>query len=326
MTSSLLTTVLLLQVGVTAMYLMSEFGARIRHRRRLAEMRIAREFRRSVVNSLVADRIEPGIDQLAAASPRRCDDVLSDVLRPVRSGRNPVVVELATATGFVRRAAEDLRSSRWWKRRAALHRLIVVGGTTPDMASLIGDTSPEVRAAAVHHMVISEAGGAAGGTAVSLLDDRSPLVRQAAREAIVRLGSDAVPALRRVLAEPRSNEQLLSVLPLIGYSGDASLLRLSRSYLDRSEPEVVAAGVRAIGSRATADDVAPFARLLRSGNPTIQLAVIEAATASALWQLSAAVASCLSASDPAVADAAAAGLGSLGDSGRLLVSRLARTG
>jgi HEAT repeat protein len=202
------------------------------------------------------------------------------LLAALESGAGPLPAAAAFALGRARVAAADDALARAAAGDDAFLGSIAAWARAeikPQDAALVADALARLRRGisadgqAVRKGAISglsdiaenldEAGrGALAGEFVTLLEDPDEEVGVAAGAALVRLGSVAVPALRRRLAEPGCRLQTLGVLGAIGSPAAAAVPDVA-AFLTDPDPEVASEAAVALAAVGAAAE--PAVELLR---------------------------------------------------------------
>ena len=257
-----------------------------------------------------------------------------------RSARVAAVVDMAfTVAGLQRERLNALvrdteiwaRATGWaasplWSRRLRAARLFALfGDGSEDRGErLLFDSRPDVRAQA------SEWAGEhptrrRAERLVGMLDDTDPRCRFAAREALVRSGRTAIPAVGAGLD---AGEAHVSV-DLLAVAGTLAV----PAFIDRAvelcaapDPAIRAAATRLTGAIGGPEAVTALSGLLSDADPRVRVAAVEGLGSLGHWQRAGAVAGLLEDSSWAVRRASALALGRMGPTGALLLKRAAREG
>jgi HEAT repeat protein len=164
---------------------------------------------------------------------------------------------------------EGLSSRRAWRRAAAAYALgdMACPEAVPALTEALEDSNAEVRAAAVRSLGRLGDPSVAQTLAESLVAQRVP--RGMAGSALLQMGRDAVPELRRIAGheDPGVRAVAITVLGLIGDSGDEDV---AVKAIGDPSPEVRGAAATALGRigaieadaalEAALDDPAHFVR------------------------------------------------------------------
>jgi HEAT repeat protein len=141
---------------------------------------------------------------------------------------------------------DALRSRRAWRRAAAAYALgdMACPEAVPALTGALEDRNAEVRGAAVRSLGQLRDPTVAQTLAESLVTVRVP--RGMAGTALLQLGTDAVPELRRLAAheDPAVREVAITVLGLVGDYGDSDV---ALKTLGDPSGEVRAAAARMLG-------------------------------------------------------------------------------
>ena len=216
--------------------------------------------------------------------------------------------------------------SRLWSRRLRAARLFSLfgAGTETRAEGLLDDSRPDVRAQASEwageHPTAQRA-----GRLVRMLDDDDPRCRFAAREALVRSGRTAIPAIRERLAagDGTASLDLLAVAATLAVP----------EFLDRAvelcrsgDPATRAAAATVAGAIGGPEAVRALSGLLGDADHRVRVAAVQGLGSLGHWQAAAAAAELLEDSNWAVRRATALALGRMGPTGTLLLNRAAREG
>ena len=129
------------------------------------------------------------------------------------------------AGGGLAAEMEALRSRRAWRRAAAAYALgdMACPEAVPALTEALDDRNPEVRGAAVRSLGRLGDPTVAQALVESLVANRVP--RGMAGAALLQLGADAVPELRRIAGheDPAVREVAITVLGLVGDFGDSDV-------------------------------------------------------------------------------------------------------
>ena len=151
----------------------------------------------------------------------------------------------ARAAGLVDWAQAEVRDRRWHRRLHALRILGLTDGLAQVPLSFLRDHDPFVRAEAAEWA--ARVGSAESARDLTrLLRDPVPLVRFAARDALRRLGSAAVPALIEVA--DGDGADAIPALETAAVFADSRMLDAARRHAEDARPRVRAAALSALGA------------------------------------------------------------------------------
>jgi hypothetical protein len=240
-----------------------------------------------------------------------------DALRALRA--------TAEAAGLLDRAYVDLGSRHWGRRLVAARFLTAVGASLPaDQLGLFHDRHAMLRAQAAT-LSIGDPTAATVDALVELLADHDGRCRFAARDALVRLGATAVPALVGALdaADPLV---VAGALEVAAAAGDPAYAGPAERIAGAGPPGHRAVAMAVLG---TAGDPASTATLfagLDDPEPSVRAAAVAAIAERGDWSAVGALARKLSDRAWPVRRAAAVALLRLGAPGLVLLRDAARTG
>jgi HEAT repeats len=192
--------------------------------------------------------IEDGdpIPEVPLADQRALATVMGRYSRKVSGVTSERIGAYFREGGGLAAEVEGMRSRRAWRRAAAAYALgdMACPEVVPVLAGALEDRNDEVRAAAVRSLGRLRDPTVTEMLVESLVAHRVP--RGMAGAALLQMGSDAVPELRRIAGheEAAVRQVALTVLGLVGDSGDADVALAALR-----DP---AADVRAAAARALA--------------------------------------------------------------------------
>jgi len=186
------------------------------------------------------------VPDLSQADQRALATVMGRYSRKVSGGTSERIGGYFREGGGLAAELEGMRSRRAWRRAAAAYALgdMACPEVVPMLAAALEDRNDEVRAAAVRSLGRLRDPTVTETLVESLVAHRVP--RGMAGAALLQLGSDAVPELRRIAAHEDAavRQVAMTVLGLVGDSGDADVALVALR-----DP---AADVRAAAARALA--------------------------------------------------------------------------
>ncbi len=250
---------------------------------------------------------------------RRRADLLAEVAASVGGSQRNWISGLARGTGLTLWAERDCYSRRWWKRLRGVRLLTVLGGGGAAVPPLLVDGNAEVRAAAVTW--VSE--GPHPQLAERLLDslaDPTPLVRRAAKDALLRLGRPALAPLARAL-EASPSGGLDDALQVAAGLAEPSQLDPALGLVSHPSPRTRALATALVASVGGERAGNALMTVLTDAEIEVRAAAIEGLGRLGHWPAAVNIAAALR--DPAwdVRRQAGLALRALGASGELLLRR-----
>jgi HEAT repeat protein len=196
-------------------------------------------------------------------------DVLGRYSRKLAGSAEARIAEYFRAHDALARPLGELRSRRAWTRAAAAYRLgdMACEEAAPALMEALGDRDRTVRAAAARSLGRLGIGRAAKPLVEALVSGQVP--NGVAGQALVELGSTAVPELRAIAQHP-SHQLRTTAVALLGLVGDSADSSLAVRALEDPSADVRAAAAGALGRiggaaaepalRSTLDDRIHFVR------------------------------------------------------------------
>ena len=317
---SLLLTVALVEatlVGVTALVVLGSamrIALRDRHRERKTSTI------RGLVKAVEVEDPARAREALPSRTPGWLEEeAIAELLATLSGARRDRLLRLAVEGGMARGAERLCASRRWTRRLRGAHLLASLGLGHAILVELLGDEHPEVRAQA------AEGAGdrpspATVESLIDLLRDPAPLVRFAAKDALLRIGEPAAGPLAECLGqlpEEHADDALDVAIGLAGprFLEPALRLRASR------RGEVRARAARLLGAIGGGRATEALAGLLGDPDPGTRAAAAESLGRLGHWPASGALAARLSDAEWSVRRAAALALRDLGAPGLLFLRR-----
>ncbi len=246
-------------------------------------------------------------------------EIVTELLPALSGPRRERLLRVAIELGMVSDAERRCGSARWSRRLRGVRVLTLLGTSKESLVGMLDDSHPEVRA------------GAAEGIAdhptperverlLEMLRDSSPLVRFAAKDALLRIGRPATEPLAELLASaPAAGaEDALDIAT--GLAGPAFLApALALATSDRAA--VRARAARLLGAVGGANATEALTRLLEDPETQPRAAAAESLGRLGHWPASGALAGRLGDPDWSVRRAAALALRDLGAPGLLFLRR-----
>lgn len=246
-----------------ALVLWASIAARRAHRRAFA-LAAESEARALLSAAIVNDEAGGGSVARLGELPRAVLlRVLTEVARSLTGAQKERIAEIAAIVGLSDRALDSAVSSTWWHRLHAARFFSVVGGGDAVASQLLADPHPLVRAEAVE-WAAAEPKQERTQALLSLLSSTDEPYHFAVMDAIVRIGSAAIPGLVRWLETPIGDAavpglRVAAHLPDTRFLGAALRLGSDTSPRAREAATVLLGGLGgddAIAAllRATSDD------------------------------------------------------------------------
>ena len=165
------------------------------------------------------------VPELTQADQRALATVMGRYSRKVSGATSERIGAYFRESGGLAAEVEGMRSRRAWRRAAAAYALgdMACPEVVPVLAGALEDRNDEVRAAAVRSLGRLRDPTVTQTLVESLVAHRVP--RGMAGAALLQMGSDAVPELRRIAGHEDAavRQVALTVLGLVGDSGDADV-------------------------------------------------------------------------------------------------------
>jgi HEAT repeat protein len=226
---------------------------------------------------------------------------------------------VAAQLGVLQHATDLSRASQWWDRLSGARMLTFLDASTDVMLPLFRDADPMVRSQAANY--VSQHPTHAGIEAViRLLADKDALCRYAAKDALMRLGAAAAPAVISRLRNPH-DPQMLPLLEVACATATHAYMPAAEAHLDDRRADVrllVTRLLRGIGGPAAAEYLM---KLAADPDAKVRESAVEALGYLNHWVASPIVAALLDDPVSRVRLAAALALNQLGPTGELLLRR-----
>jgi hypothetical protein len=200
------------------------------------------------VRPLAIGLLEDGdpVPELTQAEQRALATVMGRYSRKVSGVTSERIGAYFREAGGLAAEVEGMRSRRAWRRAAAAYALgdMACPEVVPVLAGALEDRNDEVRAAAVRSLGRLRDPTVTETLVESLVAHRVP--RGMAGAALLQMGSEAVPELRRIAGHEDAavRQVALTVLGLVGDSGDADV---ALEAIRDPAGDVRAAAARALG-------------------------------------------------------------------------------
>jgi HEAT repeat protein len=277
--------------------------------------------RRALVVAVSTEAVD--IPQEFLAMPFRVKvRALVDLARGVTGIELRRVRAIAAQVGVVAAAESMTRSRLWAKRLYGARILTVLGPDSTHIAPLFYDPEPLVRAQAAE-WATTRPDEARIASLVLLVYDDVAFCRFSATDALLRIGTPAVPAL----VERLDNISGIIALPLLdiaaGIGSPAFLtaaLRLSKAY----EPEVRARAANVFAAIGGEQSIHTLLRLLSDEVPDVRAAAARALGRLEHWKAAPRLAEVIQTDEKIARRAAAHALRALGAPGELFLRKIVR--
>lgn len=247
---------------------------------------------------------------------------LVELARGVTGAQLRQARDIALQAGVVQAAEGMTHSRHWWKRLYGARILTLLGPDSGHIGPLLYDPHPLVRAQAAEWATTRPDEQRIEALVIMVFDDVA-FCRFSATDALLRIGTPAVPALVRRLDQTSG----LIVIPLLdiaaGIGSPAFLgnaLRLSSAY----ESEVRVRAAQVLGAIGGEKSIAKLLELLEDPESTVVAAAANALGGLEHWKAAPRLAGLLEREQPAVRAAAAQALRAVGAPGELLLRKAAR--
>jgi len=208
--------------------------------------------RQAIITALSGGRsqAERALTSLSRVSERYIVGVMLDLAPSVTGTSRSVLISLAEQIGVLERARKGVRSRRWSTRLYSGRVLTAFGVQSDDLATLVADRSPEVRAQAAAWCVTTPTSLAVEHL-IGLLSDADGRCRFAAQDALIRVGLLGSGALLQAL-ETSADEVTGRILKVAAAMGDERFYAPARALRAHPSPDIRALAI---------------AVLARTGNP-----------------------------------------------------------
>lgn len=297
-----------------------------RHDRRRAAIR-------TTVHRMVARRLtnEPMAAEDVAilrATPR--SDVvraLTDFAATIGGGDRAALVDVATLVGLPERAASEIHSALWRRRLRAARLLTLLGGDAQQIQALMGDDHPLVRAQGASAAAAWPFPDAAR-LLVTMLADVYEECRFAARDALTRLGQQAIDALWTAVSVDslRDRDDATALLELAAAMPAPHMVDAALRYTEHPRDETRVAAAKLLTALGGESCAARLTALLDDPSPLVRATAARGLGSLAVWRSAPALGARLDDDVHSVRVAAAAALQRLGPPGTLVLRRASSRG
>ncbi len=210
---------------------------------------------------------------------RRDQELLADTLgalaRRVRGDSRERIAEYFRGSPALRHELAALSARSAWRRAEAAARLGDMGSATaaPALRDALDDDDRDVRTAVARSLGRLGDGDAAPALVQRLVDGRLP--RASAAQALVTLGSEAVPELLPLVRHEQAGVRAVSI-QLLGLLGSSEEAGVAEEALRDPAAEVRAAASGALARIGRPASAAPLRRALADRVPLVAAAAAEA--------------------------------------------------
>ncbi len=234
------------------------------------------------------------------------------------------IADLARAAGITRRAERMAHSRWWWRRLRGASTLALIGADEILVLSLLRDPHPGVRAQAAE-LAVSRPTATVVNALLENLEDPAALCRCAAQEALLRLGSSAVPALASYLEGGTGDARSAALLVALEMAQPA-FTRAAIRLCEDPDPVVRVRTVGLLGAIGTLEGAEALTRRLDDPAAPVRAAAARALGQIGHWPAAPEVAALMRDRSWEVRHAAGLALRGLGSPGALLLRRFREDG
>lgn len=175
---------------------------------------------------------------------------------------------IAEQLGVVQAAQRMVTSRRWWKRLYGARILTMLGPESVQLMRLFHDSHPLVRAQAAE-WVTTRYDAERIRELVNMVYDEVAFCRFSATDALLRIGTPAVPALLERL-EQVDDITASPLLEITAGIGNPAVLGVGLRFTQSNEPQVRAGAARVLGTIGGAKSIAALTRLLSDDNSRVR--------------------------------------------------------
>lgn len=304
---------------VTTGVVMVHASVSARHERRLARpVDEARQILVAALSSNTAPSVED-LERLRCLPRDRVITLVSELARSLRGKGDALLRSLAGDLGIVDRGLKRIESRLWWRRLEGARLLALFDEARQVRPGLLEDRHPLVRAQAAE-WTTRDATGAEIRALVALLRDRDGLTRYSAKDALLRLGTDAAAVVAVELGSA-SGREAVPLLEVAAAINDSRLVPGALRLAAEDDAQVRALAARLLGTVGGAEALERITDLLEDPDPAVRAAAAEGLGRLGCWPVGARLARRLE--DPSwdVRYAAGLALRSIGAPGLLLLRR-----
>lgn len=245
--------------------------------------------------------------------------LVRDVVQSFRGDDSDTIRSLARDLDIVDLAAGLVKSRLWWRRLEGTRLLALFDEGRHLRPRLLDDRHPLVRSRAAE-WTARDATEAEIQTLVRLLSDRDGLTRHSAKDALIRLGTDATPVVALGLASANGDDAV-PLLEVAAAINDPRLLAGALRLVADDDPRARSLATRLLGTLGGADALDRLGVLLDDPDPQVRAAAAEGLGRLGYWPLGSQLAARLEDSSWDVRFAAGIALRAIGGPGLLLLRR-----
>jgi hypothetical protein len=258
-----------------------------------------------------------GATALVGIAPSVLLAVIWELTRTISGESRRRLQALASATGLTREALAACESRRYPRRLGGVRLLTQLGGGGKIVPGLIADRHSEVRAAAATWSACHPRPETIASL-LGLLDDRQPLVRFAAQNALLEIGERAVVPVAMYLTQPDTSNVDCGLRVAVALN-DRRLLAPALAHRDSPDPATRALVADLAGATGGEQATAVLREMLSDQAPVVRAGAAQGLGRLGHWPACGSLRLALSDSAWLVRQRAALALRSLGAPGLLLL-------
>jgi HEAT repeat protein len=268
--------------GIAAVLITVAVSSLVQARRDRLEPSLG-DVRQAIVTALSGDESEAQdtLTRLGRLSKRYVVSVMLDVAPSVTGTSRSVLVSLAEQIGVIRRALRGVRSRRWSTRLYSARVLTAFGVESEDLATLVTDRSPDVRAQAAAWCAATPTPSAIEHL-IGLLNDPDGRCRFAAQDALIRIGLPGSQALVDAL-ETSAGEVTMRILKVASAMGDERFYGRASALTTSPSPDIRALAIAALARTGDAKAGPTLVALLEDESSSVALAAAAGLAKLAFW-------------------------------------------
>jgi hypothetical protein len=249
---------------------------------------------------------------------------LVDLARGVTGIELRRVRAIAAQLGVVAKSERLTRSRRWWHRLYGARILTVLGPDSSRIAPLFHDPEPLVRAQAAEWATTRPDVKRIEALILLVYDDVA-FCRFSATDALLRIGTPAVPALIERL-DKISGIIALPILDIAAGIGSPAFLPSALRLAEGYEPAVRARAAAVLGTIGGEQSIHTLMKLIADGDVDVRAAAAQALGRLEHWKAAPRLAEVMRTDEQVARRAAAHALRALGAPGELLLRKVMREG